>query len=149
MRTDYAIMRNLHQIINFDIVLDHGIGQRTPINRGIRADFHVIANHHAANLRNFLPAIARRGKAKAIRANHRTGMNHTTLANFTTLINRDVRINSCPRTNAYLRTDAHSRFNHHAIANLCIGFNHNIRANPHILPDLYRIGNHRRRVNFA
>ena len=52
MGADTDVMRHLNLVIQLDSVLDDRIFQRTPIDSGIGADFHIIANLYPTELRH-------------------------------------------------------------------------------------------------
>src|SRR5450830_793911 len=83
MGTDMAVMCNLDLVVELDTVFEHGVGQGATIDCGIGTDFDVIADHHAANLRNLDPLAAFVGKTETIGSNHHARMQDATLTDFT------------------------------------------------------------------
>ena len=49
------VVTDLHQVIELDAIVDHGVVQRATVNAGVRTNFNVIANAHCAKLLNFFP----------------------------------------------------------------------------------------------
>src|SRR5690606_24809817 len=68
---DLHVVRDHDLVVEFDAVTDQGIGQRSAIYSGIRADFHIVADGHAADLGDLLPDTLLVGEAEAFAANHR------------------------------------------------------------------------------
>src|ERR1700676_3902147 len=74
MLADGHVVRNLDQVINLRAFADDRRTERSPINGHVRADFHVIANDHVANLRHLAMETAVEHVTEAIRSNDRSGM---------------------------------------------------------------------------
>ncbi len=60
--------------------LDHRVLDRAAIDRGVGADFDVVADAHAAELRDLEPLALGRRQAEAVRADHDAGMHQAALA---------------------------------------------------------------------
>ena len=69
-----VIVAKLDLVIYFYTVIDDRIADGTPVNGGVGANFHVIADAYAAQLGDFQVGILIPDKSKAIGADHRTGM---------------------------------------------------------------------------
>src|SRR5690606_2078282 len=67
---DVTVMGDLNLIVQLDTVLDHGIGKRATVYRGVRADLDVVADAYPAHLGNLDPDSVLVGEAEAIRADH-------------------------------------------------------------------------------
>ena len=74
--TNGDVVSDLNLIIEFHAIADDGIVKRAAINRGIRANFHIVADDDTTDLRNLDPAFRILGKAKTIAANYGSGMNN-------------------------------------------------------------------------
>src|SRR4030095_2076928 len=74
VRADRAVVPDLDLIVELDVVLDHGVVDGAAIDRGIRADFAVGADHDAPDLGDLEPAPAFLGHTEAVRSYHRTSM---------------------------------------------------------------------------
>ena len=70
MRANLHVMRYLNQVVELDPLTNDRVFERTAINGCASADFHIVSDQYAANLRNFLPPVFGRCIAKTIRANH-------------------------------------------------------------------------------
>jgi hypothetical protein len=57
-------MADLDQVVEFDAVLNHSVGQGAPVNAGIGADLHIVANAHRAQAAQFFPRFGRHRGAK-------------------------------------------------------------------------------------
>ena len=53
VRPDAHVVGNLYLVVQFDIVLNHGVIQCATVNRGIRPDLYIIADDNPSDLRNF------------------------------------------------------------------------------------------------
>ena len=89
-------MPDLHLVVDFHTLFDHGIGHRTAIDSGIGADIHIGADPHGTHLRNFdpfatVPGEVRR-EAKSVGTDHGTGMYHHAGADSTPVIHGYPRI---------------------------------------------------------
>ena len=99
------VVGNLDLVIKFDIVTNDRIIERTTVDRGIGADFDIVANNDATNLRNLDPALAFLGKAEAIASDNGARMNNRSCTNHATRINHDIRINDCICADGDIITD--------------------------------------------
>ena len=70
MGANAHVVPDLDLVIQFNPVFNHGIIQRTAVNRRVRANFDVVADDYPANLRNFSPAPFFPCNTETIRANH-------------------------------------------------------------------------------
>ena len=50
------VVRNMDEVVEFYIALDHRVVERAAINSGARTDLHIITDHHPSQLRGLLPA---------------------------------------------------------------------------------------------
>ena len=71
MPSNHHVVPDLHEIINFRALADHGIAQGAPVDGGIGADFDPILNDDAADLRHFQVARLAHGEAEAVLADGR------------------------------------------------------------------------------
>jgi len=78
MFTDHDVVRNLHQVVDFDPGLDHRIVERAAIDAGVGADFNIVADAHAPQLWHFLPALIDPGQTKTIATDHDSGVQQGT-----------------------------------------------------------------------
>ena len=79
VRADDHVVTHLDLIVQLDPVLDHRIVDGAPIDGGVGADLHVIADPHAAHLRHLHPGPAVRREAEAVGADHRPGVQDAAL----------------------------------------------------------------------
>ncbi len=91
VRTYFDVMRNLHQVVDFDPVGNDGVIQGTAINAGIGADFNVIANDDRPQLLYFVPTACLLGKTETIGANHHPRVQQTTLPDTGPFADMDMR----------------------------------------------------------
>ena len=74
MLTNMDIVRDHAEIIDTDAILNDGIAYRAAIDRRICPDLNIVANSHAANLRNFHPTIRRHRIAETVGADDNSRM---------------------------------------------------------------------------
>ena len=106
MRAYVHVVRNLHEIVELDAILNHSVIQRPAVNAGIGANFNVVTNAYTTELLDLDPAPGLIRKAKAISADHYAWMNQATLAQLTAIGNRHS------RGQHRMRTDFHACANH-------------------------------------
>ena len=59
MPPDADIVANLHQVVDLGALADHGVAHGAAVDRGAGADFDVVLDDDAADLRNLAVALAR------------------------------------------------------------------------------------------
>src|SRR5690554_4262142 len=65
--SDFAVVCNLHKVVNFYSPANNGGAESTAIHRCVGTDFHIIFNYYIPNLWNlFVFAIILRGKTKTV-----------------------------------------------------------------------------------
>jgi len=91
---DLAVVANVHQVVDFCASGYAGCVQCTAINGGVGADFDVIFDFEAADLRKLFITAGRliAHVAEAIAAEHRARVNDDSVSEACTGIDRDVRI---------------------------------------------------------
>src|SRR6056297_1194389 len=70
VRPDVHVVRHLHLVVQLDPVPDHRVVDGASVDGGIGAHFHVVADHHAADLRHLDPAFRLAGQAEAVGADN-------------------------------------------------------------------------------
>ena len=60
------VVGDLNQIIEDDAIGNDGVFDRPSVDRGIRADIHVVTDHHRSQLRDFQPGAVITSKTEAI-----------------------------------------------------------------------------------
>src|SRR5690606_11584727 len=89
--TDLHVMGDLDLVVELDPVSDPRVRQRTPVERGVDADFHVIADGHATDLGDLAPHALLVGKAEAFAADHGTRLDDHALADGHVMVQGDPR----------------------------------------------------------
>ncbi|MEK7191792.1 MAG: hypothetical protein AAB153_05800, partial [Pseudomonadota bacterium] len=85
------VVRDMHLVIELDAITDDGVVERATIDGRIGADFHIIADHDAPKLRDFLPALAIAGKTKSIGTDDGAGLDQATPAEMAVVRNDHIR----------------------------------------------------------
>src|SRR5260370_28201137 len=75
VRPNLTVVSYLHEVVQLHAFRNAGVIQRTAINRGVRSDFHVIANLNNPRLGEFPISPFSERIAETIPANHRSRMN--------------------------------------------------------------------------
>src|SRR5436190_12356224 len=90
--TDDDIVGNVHEVIDLGTFLNYGIAKGAPVDTAITADFNMVTNDHASEMREVLPgAVLFFHIAKALSANDRTALYEHVLAHL------------CMRLDVYMR----------------------------------------------
>ena len=66
MTANVDVVADLHQIVEFDTVFDHGIAQRPAVDAGVRANLHVIADPHRSELLDLYPDTGVRRESETV-----------------------------------------------------------------------------------
>jgi hypothetical protein len=109
------VMPNLDQVVEFDAVLDHSVGQGAAVNAGIGADLHIVANAHSAELLNLFPGFAIWSKTKPVGADHHPWVKNAAITHHAAFADCDMGLENgtSANTRAALdnaqRADARSR----------------------------------------
>ena len=77
MLTNNDVMRNLHQVVDTHAIFNDRVVDCTPIDCRIRANFDIVADDHAAQLRHLDPAILRHCVAETVCSDHGAGVHDT------------------------------------------------------------------------
>ncbi len=80
MPADADIVAYLHQVVDLGALADHGIAYRTAVDGGTCADFHIVLDDDAPDLRDLEIAFAVHHEAEAILPNLAAGMNDDPIA---------------------------------------------------------------------
>ena len=78
--TEHDVVTDLHQIINHRTRADDRIRPGTAIDRGVGADFDIIADNHTPQLRDLDMAARARGKAEAVLTDAHAGIERDAVA---------------------------------------------------------------------
>src|SRR5580658_7986583 len=66
---DLHRVRHVHKIVDLGSIADMRLSHGSPVERTVRLDFYIVANHRDSSLRNFVPTpISLLRKAKTVRA---------------------------------------------------------------------------------
>jgi hypothetical protein len=80
MPSDHHVVPDLHEIINFRALPDHGIPQGASVDGGVGADLHPVLDDHAADLRHLRVPCLAHGEAKSVLADGHSGMKRDIVA---------------------------------------------------------------------
>src|SRR5215470_5426055 len=139
VRTDAHVVRDHDEIVELHALLDHRVLDGAAIDGGVGADLDVRADAHRAHLRHLEPGALLRGEAKAVRADHYTGLQHAARTDLHTVTERDARdephigrearlgVELTVRTNEGTRSDGHARRDGGVWSHLCARVDARIR----------------------
>src|SRR5947208_17077885 len=96
MFADHHVVRDLHEVINLDSLLDPGAAKTRAVDRRIGADLDVIVDLHDPDLRDFLVPARGHFESKTIRADDGPAVNNDPITDRAPLANRNVWINETP-----------------------------------------------------
>lgn len=140
------VVTDLNQVVDHRTRADNGIGTRTSVNCAIGADFHIVFNDHAAQLRHFDGAARRTGETEAVLADADTGEDRNTLTD-KAMAERNVGANigvgadDASRPNDGVCADVASRANNGLLADHGIGADMDPIADFRISRDSCALGN--------
>jgi hypothetical protein len=82
MLSDIAVMPDVYQIVELAAIADASHAQRRPVDTGIGANFHIVADLYRPHLRKLIPPpLFIRGEPKTIGSDHATAMQNRALSN--------------------------------------------------------------------
>src|SRR6478672_14845 len=90
VRTDAHVVCDLDLVVELDAILDHRVFERAAIDRGVRADLDIVADAHAADLRDLDPAFAVERETEAVGADHGAGMHDHSVADEAAVVHADA-----------------------------------------------------------
>ena len=117
LRDDHASGPNLHvvtqchQVVDLRPLANACASQGCAINRRIRADLHVLFNHHIPNLGNLVVNPAAAGISKTISPDDRPRMHDHAIMQHTTIIDRHIRIQHTIGPDFHTRPNVNTRIN--------------------------------------
>ncbi len=129
MRADVHVVRDLDLVVEPYVFFKYGVVQRAAIDRGVGADFAVVADAHAAELRQLDPAavierVVIECEAETIRADHCAGMYQHAFAQCDPGYQCDPRHQSRLRTDRAIGADDAMRTEHDAVFDDSTIFDH-------------------------
>ena len=68
MAADHDVMGDLHEVIDLGALADHRIAAGAPVDRGVRADLHIVLDDDAPDLRHLEVALRPHGEAEPVLA---------------------------------------------------------------------------------
>src|SRR6185295_17924467 len=121
---DAHVVADLDLVVELDAVLDHGVLDRAAVDGGVGADFDVVADAYAADLRHLHQPVRIGREAEAIRSDGDAGVQRAALADRDRAAQRDAGDEACIRAGRHVieehttgtdraaRADARSRADH-------------------------------------
>src|SRR5690606_32981176 len=99
MGADSDVVGDLDLVIENDTLFNDGVVQGATVNGGAGSYHHVVANHHAPELGDALPAARIVGKPEAIGPDHRTAVNNDPTPQGHARIKGDIGVQTAVITN--------------------------------------------------
>src|SRR5262245_58906384 len=124
VRADAHVVADLNLVVELDALLDHGVVERTAVDRGVGADLDVVADAHRADLRDLHPAAFVARDAEAVGADDGPGVNHHAFAQGTSRINHHPRIQAAAVADHHVVADHAAGANRNVLAERCARRNH-------------------------
>ena len=121
--SDSTAMPDVHQVVEFRALSDHGLFERRPVNAAIGAYFHIIADFDSSCLRELLIVIVFKSEAETVGADYRTRVHRDAVAD------GDIMRNCNPRIDLAVGSQAR------AFADRYLGRNLGIRADVYSFAD--------------
>ena len=100
--SDNHVMRYLHQVIDLRSRLNPSATKTRPIDRRVRADFHVVVDLYYTDLRHFLLTLRCHFESKSIRTDDSAAVQNHTRPEPATLPDYNPRINRAAVTDHYV-----------------------------------------------
>src|SRR6185437_9485833 len=147
VRTDADVVRDLDLVVEAHVFFEHRVLERAAVDGGVRADFAIVADAHAAELRHLDPAVAVACQAETIGAQHRAGMDQYALAERHARHQRDLRGEARLRADDAIRADDAMRTEYRACFDARARFDHATGTDARAGVDACIRGDDRRRVN--
>src|SRR5688500_10762234 len=116
VRADAHVVADLDLVVELDALLDHRVVERAAVDRGVGADLDVVADAHAADLRDLDPAALVGRDAEAVGADDRPGMHHDSLSKKAFRVNHDTRIQAAVIADDDVVADDAARADRHALS---------------------------------
>lgn len=132
----HHVVCDLDEIVDLHIVLDFGRAHRSAVDAGIRANFHIVADNHIADLRNLEILTVLGSEAETVGTDDGTCVQDAVVADFTTGIDFDTGVERGAVSDLDIVTEAHLRIDAGAIAHHDVFANADELANIDILPIL-------------
>ena len=124
----------LHEVVDFRPLGDDGVFDCAAVDGGVSADFYVVADFHAAHLRDFVPMVLRPGITKAVGTDHGAGVDFHAIAEAAAGINGYVGVQ-------HGMLAKHTVGFHHAVGQDAAAFaQHNAVADVNVGTDFAAIG---------
>ena len=118
----------VYLVIEDDMIGEHRVSQRSPINRGACANLDKIANNDTAQLQDFFPFSIIGRKSKSIGPNDCIGMNGAMIPKRHAMVNHDPWVKARVTTHLTAITDIGARTDVSLFTNNGIGLNHRKRT---------------------
>ena len=128
VRANLAVVADVDQIVQLHAFSDARIIERAAVDRGVCADFDVVANFHNSGLRKFPVFSVTRSIPKTVRANDRAGMNLHAMADADTGVKRNARMNPAIFADPASRSDHGVRADLSARTNMGVFADHRVRT---------------------
>jgi len=105
VRSNLDVVRDLNEVVELCPSSDDGRFERTAVDAGICADFHVVFDDHAPHLRELYVTIAIPHEAEPIRSDDSSGMDDHVAPNLHVGINRHSRVQDAAVANPHAGAD--------------------------------------------
>ena len=131
----HIVMSQMHQVIQFGPVADNRTANGRPVNTGVAADLHVIAQHYIAGLLHLVMFPVVRHKTEAVTADDTAGLQYIPVADDAAFPHRSVRIYHAVFSHFHMASDIRMGIDNRPIPDFRSGFYHRKSLDGHIRTD--------------
>src|SRR5260370_941432 len=128
MLSNNDVVRDLHEIVDLNALLDPGPTESSSINGCVCPDLDVVVDLNNSELRNFLVTAFDEFEPKAIRADHCTAVNNDARADSRSFANGYVRINHARRADRAFVSDVAAGAGHCVVTDFHARFDDLMRS---------------------
>ncbi len=144
-------MADLHQVIQFASVTDHGFIALGTVDAGVGTDFHVVTDANDPDLRHLDDARALLGRfrpiAEAVGSDHGIGMDDATVTHDATIADHHAGPKNTIRPHTGVIKNSHTMMQHGAAADRRTRADHTEGPDPHMVAQMCAFMNNRGGVN--
>src|SRR6185369_13119864 len=106
---DHAVVPDLDQVVELDVVPDHGVVDRAAVDRGVRADLDAVADDHAPDLWHAQPPAIVFREPEAVGADHGARVHDRIRADRAAVVDDHAGVDPGPRADAHVSADRRAR----------------------------------------
>src|SRR3954471_8074676 len=105
MPADAAVVPDVNHVVELRAITDRRHAQSRAIDRSVRADLYIFAQHHPPNLRELLIVIADHREPESIRTDHTPRVQNAAPPNGSPVVNSHIRVQDAARADTDVGPD--------------------------------------------